>query len=144
VCYRIVLITSCGKIKEKEPKPAGMLYKSSRIRHLYKRSKELGIPLYILSAKYGLIEADRVIDPYDQELDKKRLKELLPQVANILKNFDVAIFYKGGAKKYYLDLIREVCTKNNIKLIEFGYKCMGDIKKLDKILEEIRDGRFSD
>jgi hypothetical protein len=141
---RIVLITSCGKLKEKTPKPAGKLYKSSRIRHLYRRSKELGISFYILSAKYGLVEADQVIEPYDQELDEKRLKELLPQVANILKNFDVVIFYKGGAKKYYLDLIRKACIESNIKLVVFGYKCMGDIKKLDKILEEIRDGRLSD
>ncbi len=137
--HKIVLITSCGKVKDKNPKPAGKLYKSSRIRYLYKRSKELGIPFYILSAKYGLIEADCVINPYDQELDEKRLEELLPQVSNILKNFDVVIFYKGGAKKYYLDLIKKACIKNNIKLIEFGYKCMGDIKKLDKILEEIRN-----
>ena len=52
---KIMLITACGNKKENKPIEAGKLYKSSRIRHLYRRSKELNIPFYILSAKYGLI-----------------------------------------------------------------------------------------
>ena len=35
----MAIITACGKKKENKPKEAGLLYKSSRIRHLYKNHK---------------------------------------------------------------------------------------------------------
>lgn len=137
---RVVLVTSCGAKKEETPQPAGRLYKSSRIRHLYKRSKELGIPFYILSAKYGLINADTVIEPYDKVMTPERAAELLPQVKEILKSFDLVVFYKGGARKEYRELIEKACEETGTRLISFGYGNMGDIRKLNKILEGITNG----
>ena len=134
---KVVLVTSCGAKKESTPQPAGKLYKSSRIRHLYRKSKELGIPFYILSAKYGLINADTIIEPYDQIMTPERAKELLPQVKEALEGFDLVIFYKGGARKEYKELIERACEETGTRLISFGYGNMGDIGKLDKILEAV-------
>ncbi len=132
---KVALVTACGAKKENTPQPAGRLYKSSRIRHLYKKSKELGLPLYILSAKYGLINADTIIEPYDRIMTPERAMELLPQVKETIKSFDLIIFYIGGARKEYRELIERVCEETGTRLISFGYGNMGDIGKLDKILE---------
>jgi len=134
---RVVLVTSCGAKKEETPQPAGKLYKSSRIRHLYKRSKELGIPFYILSAKYGLINADTIIEPYDKVMTPERAAELLPQVKETIKSFDLVIFYKGGARKEYRELIEKACKETDTRLISFGYGNMGAIRKLENLLGEI-------
>ncbi|WP_456326464.1 DUF6884 domain-containing protein [Palaeococcus sp. (in: euryarchaeotes)] len=133
---RVSLVTACGAKKENTSQPAGRLYKSSRIRHLYKRSKELGIPFYILSAKYGLVNADTVIEPYDKVMTPERAAELLPQVKETIKGFDMIIFYKGGARKEYRELIEKACEETGTRLISFGYGNMGNIRDLDKILKE--------
>jgi hypothetical protein len=96
---RVMLATACGAKKEDTLQPAGKLYKSARVRHLYRRSKELGIPFYVLSAKYGLVDGDQLIGPYDAVLTPKQARELLPQVISVVKNYDVVIYYKGGARK---------------------------------------------
>ncbi|NJE42788.1 DUF6884 domain-containing protein [Thermococcus sp. GR6] len=135
ITIKVALVTACGAKKENTPQPAGKLYKSSRIRHLYRRSKELGLPFYILSAKYGLVNADTVIEPYDKVMTPERAAELLPQVREVIKNFDLIIFYKGGARKEYRELIEKACKETGTRLISFGYGNMGDIRNLDKILE---------
>ncbi|WP_258084319.1 DUF6884 domain-containing protein [Thermococcus thermotolerans] len=136
----VVLVTACGNKKEEEPLPAGRLYKSSRIRHLYRKSKELGVPLYILSAKYGLVNSDTIIEPYDQIMTMDRVHELLPQVKRVLKEFDIVVFYQGGARKEYRILIEMACKDLGIPLVKYGYKNMGDIKETEKILRNILEG----
>ena len=108
---------------------------------MYRRSKELGIPFYILSAKYGLVDSNDVIEPYDQIMTKERINELKSQVSGILRNFDVVIFFKGGVRKEYRTLIEMVCDELGIELIEFGYGNMGDIRKLDEILKSVIEDR---
>jgi len=131
---RIVLITACGSKKEEKPTIAGRLYKSPRIRYLYKKSKEFRLDFYILSAKYGLISGDEIVEPYDQVMDKAQCEKLKSQIRDILKNFDVIIYYKGGARKEYLECLEVIAKELNKKLITFGYGNMGDIGKLEEIL----------
>lgn len=129
-----VLITACGNKKEDKPMKAGKLYKSPRIRHLYKRSKELNIPFYVLSAKYGLISGDELIEPYNEIMDKDKCKILEKQISQILKDFDVIIYYKGGARRKYYDCLENISKNLNKKFISFGYGNMGDVGKLEEIL----------
>jgi len=139
---RIVLITACGNKKEEKPTAAGRLYKSSRIRYLYKRSKELGLDFYILSAKYGLVNGDEVIEPYDQVMDKVQCEKLKSQIKEVLKNFDVIIYYKGGARREYLECLEMIAKELNKKFITFGYGNMGDIGKLEKIVGGIYNAEY--
>lgn len=134
----IVLITACGSKKEDKPAPAGKLYKSPRIRYLYKKAKELKVPFYILSAKYGLINSDTIIQPYDQIMTKERAQELLSQVKEELKNFEIIVFYSGGSRKEYRELVELACNELGKKLVIFGYKNMGDIRKTEKIIKKLK------
>ncbi|ADY74148.1 hypothetical protein Dester_1521 [Desulfurobacterium thermolithotrophum DSM 11699] len=133
---RIALVTACGNKKEETPQKAWKLYKSARVRHLYRRSKELNLPFFIISAKYGLISADEVIEPYNAVMTDEKCEELKEKILSKLKDFDVIIYYRGGARKTYLDCISEVAKELGKELIVFGYGNMGDIGKLADILEE--------
>jgi hypothetical protein len=135
---KIVLITACGGKKEKGKRKAAELYKSARIRHLYRRSKELNLPFYILSAKYGLVFAEEEIEPYEAVMTEEKCKELLPNILEKLKDYEVVIYYRGGARKEYYDCIKEACETLGKKFVSFGYGNMGDIRKLDSILESLR------
>jgi len=135
---KIILITACGKKKEKHPTIAGLLYKSPRIRYLYKKAKELKIPFYILSAKYGLVNSENVIEPYDEIMNKEICNKLKSQVEEILKNYDVILFYKGGAREEYCNCIRQITKTLKKDLIIFGYKQMGDINKLEKLIKKFQ------
>jgi hypothetical protein len=134
---RIVLVTSCGNKKESSPQVAGKLYKSARIRHLYRKSKELGIPFFILSAGYGLVSGDEVISPYNAVMSEEKCKELERKIAERLKDYDVIVYYKGGARKDYLDCIKRVAEKLEKELVVFGYGNMGDIGKLGEVLKSL-------
>ncbi|AJC71221.1 hypothetical protein X802_02825 [Thermococcus guaymasensis DSM 11113] len=135
---KIAIATACGAKKEKFPQPAWRLYKSSRIRHLYKKSRELGYPFYILSARYGLVPAERVLEPYDEILTPSKIQELIPIVSKTLKKFDVVVYYKGGARREYLELMSIASRIANTRLVTFGYANMGDIGKLESIIELVK------
>lgn len=134
---KIVIVTACGAKKEDQPSPAWKLYKSSRIRYLYKKSKQLGYPLYILSARYGLVHSEEVLEPYDEILTEEKIEKLLPQVVEVLKRFDIIIYYKGGARSAYLKLIEKASNLLGIRLVVFGYANMGDINKLEDIINTL-------
>ncbi|WP_457680664.1 DUF6884 domain-containing protein [Thermovibrio sp.] len=133
---RVALITACGGKKEEKSLPAGKLYKSARIRHLYRRSKELSLPFFILSAKYGLISADETVEPYEAVMDRERCKELLPQIISRLKEFDAVVYFKGGARRDYLECIEKAAKEAKVELFVFGYGNMGGVKELTSVLAE--------
>ncbi len=135
---KLALVTACGGKKEKTKRKAGLLYKSARIRHLYKRSKELNIPMFILSAKYGLISADDEIEPYEAVMTDEKCRELLPTLLEKLKDFDVVIYFRGGARREYYNCVEEAVNSLEKELIVFGYGNMGDIGKLSEIVKEVK------
>lgn len=133
---KIILITACGKNKNDIQGPAWKVYKSSRIKFLYRKSKELKYDFYILSSKYGLINAESFIEPYDEILTFEKAKILLPEIINTLKNYDMVIYYSGGARKIYRELIEIAVKQTNKQFISFGYANMGDISKVDEIIKK--------
>jgi len=72
-------------------------------------------------------------------MDPERCQELLKQMVSILRNFDVVIYYKGGAGKVYAECIEKACNQAGISLVSFGYANMGDIKKLEKVLKNVQN-----
>ncbi len=132
----ILVITACGKAKENKPLPAGLLYKSSRIRYLYKKSRELGFPFYILSAEYGLIDANMVVKPYEKKMDETRCKELKEKIEKTLRKLgpSLVVFYKGGSPKIYVECIENVCKELGIEFKTFGFANMGGINKIEQII----------
>jgi len=133
---KVALITACGGKKEEKPTVAGKLYKSARIRHLYRRSKELDVPFFILSAKFGLIGGDEVIGPYEAVMDAQRCRELKEQMAKVLKRFDAVVYFRGGARKDYYECLKEAAREAGVELYSFGRGNMEGIKELLKVLRE--------
>lgn len=138
----LLLITACGQKKENKPTIAGKLYKSSRIRHLYKKSRELQIPFYILSAQYGLIPSTEVIHPYDAIMNQEQCEKLKHIIKSVLKNFKTIIFYRGGARKDYYFCLEKIIKELDKEFIVFGYGNMGDIGKLEKIIQRINNAKY--
>ncbi len=136
---KVALITACGGKKEEKPTAAGKLYKSARIRHLYRRSKELGVPFFILSAKYGLIGGDEIIEPYEAVMDRKRCRELKEQIVKVLKEFDAVVYFRGGARREYYECLKEASEEAGVEFLSFGTGNMGGIKEL---LEKLGEAGF--
>ena len=88
----------------------------------------------ILSAKYGLINAETIIEPYNQKMDPQRANELENQVIITINGYDRVIFYKGGSSKPYRKCVEEACRKTGTAFISFGYANQGDINLFAKFL----------
>jgi len=137
----LILVTACGKSKESKILPAWKLYKSSRIRYLKKVADQKGIPFYILSAKYGLIYSEEIIEPYELLLTEAREQEVIGQVIEVLKSLKknglkLALYYKGGARKEYYELFKKACSIVGVDMITYGSGYMRDINKTKMLIEK--------
>jgi len=65
-------LVSCSGPKLAHKAPARDLYTSQLFKAQLAVAEKKHPLVYILSAKYGLVELDRVIEPYDQQLGKSR------------------------------------------------------------------------
>lgn len=108
---RKIVLVSCVKRKQKFSAKAKDLYTStlfqSNLQYAYRLKPDA---IYILSAKYGLVDLDQVIAPYDMtlntmsELEKKtwarRVLDSLRQKANLEE--DLFIVLAGNNYRKYL------------------------------------------
>ena len=138
----ILIITACGRSKNDRPLPAWKLYKSSRVKAVYYRV--IKHDFAILSSEYGLVEAERVISPYEKVMTKRRAEELIPQVTAKLKNYDLVIYYKGGARREYYNCIRNACQAAGNTLIVLGFANMGGINDIIKVIALAEQGKFGE
>lgn len=63
-----IILVSCVKKKQSQPAPAQELYISTWFCKVRSFVKTLPYPWYILSAKYGIVHPDTVIQYYDKTL----------------------------------------------------------------------------
>jgi len=131
---KTLVVTACGAKKNSEPMEAYKLYKSSRVKAVYNRRR--GCDMAILSAKYGLVDANDVIEPYDKKMTEESMNEIIPFIIEKIKKYDKIVYYKGGSNKLYLNCIEKACFNAKKKLITVGYANLGDINKLSKFLED--------
>lgn len=62
----IVLLVSCGKRKSNMMCQARDMYNSLRFQNLKAIAEKCELQWFIMSAKYGLLSPERVIEPYDE------------------------------------------------------------------------------
>lgn len=98
-----LLIVNCSKKKLETPAKAKDLYTGQFFRGVKQLSEKLDFDLAILSAKYGLLNANQIIEPYDQIIkSKKDIQELQKKIrskfSNLLENYNEIILFMG--KKY--------------------------------------------
>ena len=67
-----VVLVSCVKTKRKYPCKASEMYKSFWFKRAYQYAlAQNPDKIFILSAKYGLLESDEVIEPYERKLSTR-------------------------------------------------------------------------
>ena len=81
------LVTICSKNKDinEDLIPAHLRYLAPHITQIYKKSQDLGVPLYILSGKYCLIKSEDPIPFYDYYLESSHVEELTQIVSDQIK-----------------------------------------------------------
>lgn len=112
---KIVVLISCTKLKRKGTWETKLLYdKSHRFRYSYKYAKSISKDIYVISAKYGLLELYQEIESYDETLINKGInvrKEWSRSVINDLKeryDFEKTKFIILAGKKYYEFLVEKM------------------------------------
>jgi len=140
---KIVLI-ACVKTKRKTPSKAIDLY----ISPLFTKSREYAQLLnpnhiYILSAKYGLISSEEIIEPYELTLNNMSTPEIkdwsnrvLNRLSSVtdLDNDNFTILAGQNYRKYLLPYI----SHYNLPLegLAFGFQ----LQQLNKLIEERKHG----
>lgn len=108
----VVALISCSKEKKNYTCPAKELYSASTLFSLsYKYAKKVADKIYILSALYGLVPEDRVIQPYNKTLLEMPRSEQISWAKRVLSdlrqecdlNEDTFIFLAG--KTYGQDIL---------------------------------------
>jgi len=134
---KICVITACGNKKENIPLPAWKIYKSSRIKAVYKRRSDED--MYILSAEHGLLPAEKVIKPYNRLLDEDRVNTLLPKIESTIKGYEKIIYFKAGARKLYEDCLNTACKNMGVEMESFGFGFMGGINELENRINNSKE-----
>ena len=107
---KIVLI-SCVSKKVDHPSPAKDLYDSTLFKFCYTYGVSVRpAKIYILSAKYGLVPADKVIKPYNLTLNTMKTKEIQEWSRHVLYDLesntdlenDTFVFLAGEKYRRYL------------------------------------------
>ncbi|NYT04180.1 MAG: hypothetical protein GKC00_05675 [Candidatus Methanofastidiosa archaeon] len=137
---KVLLATACGAKKNKGKMPAIDLYRSSRIKAVYNRRD--GADFAVLSAKYGLIYPDLIITYYEQILDSKSMKKLLPQVIEFIGKYDLIVFFKGGSREEYRELVKNAAEAINKPLVLIGNRNQEDIGKIGELLTRCMKGNL--
>lgn len=89
----MIVIITCGKAKQSFPAKAIDIYIGSVFKGKLKYAKMLypDSSIYILSAKYGIIPADLIIEPYDlmvPDRENEFFRDWSNKVTNQLHGFD--------------------------------------------------------
>lgn len=108
---RKIVLISCVSVKQEHKAKAEELYISPLFKYGLAYAKSLKPDqIYILSAKYGLVGLDKVIEPYNVTLNKmssKEIKEWSERVLSQLRqkidlDADQIIFLAGKNYRKYL------------------------------------------
>lgn len=67
-----VIVIGCGKSKLEAPARARELYTGSLFRMARLYAEAWNEPWFIVSAKYGLMDPERVIEPYEMRLQQRK------------------------------------------------------------------------
>lgn len=82
----IVYLVSCVSVKKTSKAAAADLYISSWFKKAKAYTVERADVWFILSAKYGLVRPDTLVEPYEKTLNAMRKKERLEWADNVMKS----------------------------------------------------------
>ena len=128
---KILIITSCTAKKLKDEAPAKYLYQGVLFKKIKKLADYNKLDFKILSAKYGLLDGNQIVKPYDKTVKCKedilRLrKKVLPELKALENKYDLIVLIMG--KKY-----REVIKP----LYNNKYRMIYDSKGIGSLISKI-------
>lgn len=120
-CSKQIAFISCSKTKKKKSCPAKEMYQGT----LFKKTLTYTFPkfksIFILSAKYGLLDLETIIDPYELTLKTFSKKEKQKWANDIRKQIEskkiqtpIIVFAGKDYTEYLMDLF--VCPLKGIPL----------------------------
>lgn len=136
-----IILIGCSKRKATEAAPAGEFYQGPGFRKAleYSRLAHPDAKVYVLSAKYGIVNIDQVLEPYDMTLNTMRVadrrdwaKKVLDQMHDAGINPDTDTFIVFAGKRYY----------ENLNLVNASYPLEGcsqgySLQKLTQLINKI-------
>jgi len=135
---KTIVLLSCSKAKRTYPCESRLLYDAS---NLFSKSlayaQSLSNDIFVLSSKYGLVDLDTIVEPYDETLNDKSSDELSDwgeKVIGQLKqrvDIDNSTFIILAGKNYYNPIYNYL---KNVKLPLFGLSFGERLQKLDELL----------
>ncbi|NLC40623.1 MAG: hypothetical protein GX763_06880, partial [Clostridiaceae bacterium] len=137
---RKVVLISCSKSKRNYSCEVRKLYDPSPLfRKSLTYAEKISSDIHIISAKYGLLRLDQVIEPYDLSLNDMTTDEskawgefVIKQIRSQYDVENTEFIILAGAK-YYLPLMDHI-SKRNIRLPLKGMS-MGDrLNRLDQLI----------
>jgi hypothetical protein len=141
-----LVICGCSKSKLNTKAKAIDLYQGQIFRSIKKYTETHGYELLILSAKYGLIEKNKLIHPYDQTLkNKKDIQELAQKLRknNLTQKITqfkrIELIMGNNYLEALLPVTQKTKTKKNkIYIIEKTNGIFDFKKNLRKLLDNDR------
>jgi hypothetical protein len=108
---KTIVLVSCGKRKLSKAAPAKEMYTSPRFRMARAYAERIGDDWRILSAKYGLLKPDEVIEPYDETVVGKPIKERRIWAVTVRNSIscNLLTWTHGNGKNWRCDPVRFVC-----------------------------------
>ena len=104
-------LVSCVGQKLSVPAPAADLYTSAWFRKARSYVAKSGEPWLILSAKYGLVHPDKVIEPYDVTLNtmpvadrREWARKVFADLESYLAGVETVVFLAGKRYRQFLEV----------------------------------------
>jgi hypothetical protein len=92
------MLIGCVSQKADRPLPARDLYVSELFRRRRAYADASGVPWWILSAEYGLVEQETVIAPYDTKIAERPLAERRELASGVARGLERALGSLGGKR----------------------------------------------
>jgi hypothetical protein len=125
-------LVGCGKLKEEHPCRAKEMYRGVLFRYASAYCERNYDKWYILSAKYGLLEPDCLIEPYDMTLVGMGNVERLAWQKKVVNLLDMRHeYYLHAGKNYWLPGIN---LRTPMKGLGIGEQLAWYKKKISKKL----------
>jgi hypothetical protein len=126
------------------PYPAAYFFhNASWVGALRNTARSLGCDFTIITTKYGFVEPDEIIAPYDMHYDQftETVTDTWRRTAHSKlrdKGYKIAILYFGGCSKDgSLRALSQILNDLGISVLTFGRPNMFDINKIDPIIGKL-------
>lgn len=123
----VVSFVACCKLKSNKGTTAEKMYISPLFKLSLKYAKEHSDIVFILSAKYGLLALDDIIEPYNETLNTKtddEIKEWSKKIIKSIKKLKLEksrfLYLCGSNYKKYLE--KELSGNDPMKGLSLGFR----------------------